>query len=180
MYTHTQIKNTQAGFSLIEILVSLAVFAIIITAGATAVLGIVDANQKANSLNAVMTNMYTALESMAREIRLGTDYQQNCSNGINVDQCISFISSTGRNVIYEFNPDDESIEQTIGTDFPTALTSPEITIETLKFTLHNTGSNPDQDMVTLLVKGKALITEKTGTEFTIQTTMSQRILGTEQ
>jgi prepilin-type N-terminal cleavage/methylation domain-containing protein len=68
------------GFSLIEILISLAIFALVVTAGAAAILSSISANQKAQSLNSVITNVNLALESMAREIRLGSNYVAGSGN----------------------------------------------------------------------------------------------------
>ncbi len=62
------------GFSLIEIMVSVAVFSVVIMAGTLSMLSIIDANQKSQSLNSVMTNLNTVLETMAREVRVGSLY----------------------------------------------------------------------------------------------------------
>ncbi len=42
-------KHTTSGFSLIEIMVSVAIFSVVVMAGTLAVLSIIDANQKSDA-----------------------------------------------------------------------------------------------------------------------------------
>ncbi len=69
--------NSQKGFSLIEIIVSFALFTIIMTVSLGALLVILDANAKAKSLNLVINNLSLSLESMSRELRVGSLYCDN-------------------------------------------------------------------------------------------------------
>lgn len=65
---------TQSGFTLVEMLVSLALFTIVITMSVGSLLVVVDANAAARNMQVVMTNLAFALDSMTRDIRTGTDY----------------------------------------------------------------------------------------------------------
>ena len=67
-------RKTQAGFTLIEMIVSLAIFSIIVTMTIGALLVLIANNQKLQSEQSVMTNLSFALDSMTREIRTGTNY----------------------------------------------------------------------------------------------------------
>lgn len=68
-------KITQnKGFTLVEIIVSLAVFSIVAVVALGALLKIVDTNKKAQTLEASLTNLDYALESMSRELRVGSVY----------------------------------------------------------------------------------------------------------
>ncbi len=65
------------GFTLIEVMVSLAIFSVVAVVAAGALLRILDSNKKAQSIQAAITNLNFALESMSRELRTGTKYQCN-------------------------------------------------------------------------------------------------------
>jgi prepilin-type N-terminal cleavage/methylation domain-containing protein len=68
------IKNQQLGFTLIEMIVSLAVFSIVVTITVGALLVLIGTNQQLQDEQSVMTNLSFALDSMTREIRTGTHY----------------------------------------------------------------------------------------------------------
>ncbi|MES3030885.1 MAG: type II secretion system protein [Patescibacteria group bacterium] len=69
-------KNTQKGFTLVEMIVSLAIFTIVALVAVGALLKITDANKKSQTLKTAINNLNFALESMSREMRVGEDY--NC------------------------------------------------------------------------------------------------------
>ncbi len=71
---HIQKRNKQ-GFSLIEIIVSLAIFGIVSTIALGAYLKVMDANAKAQSLKTAVNNLNFALEAVSREIRVGSHVQ---------------------------------------------------------------------------------------------------------
>lgn len=76
--------NKQSGFTLIEVLVSLSIFTMVVTAAVSVLLTMVDANNKAQNLQSAMTNLSFVLDSMTREIRTGSDYycQNNSASNI--------------------------------------------------------------------------------------------------
>ena len=84
--------RNNSGFTLIEIMVSLGIFAVVVVVSAAALLKILDANKKAQSIQNAMTNLNFAMESMTRELRTGTKY--NCT-AVGGDVSISFTSSLG-------------------------------------------------------------------------------------
>ncbi len=64
----------QSGFTLVEMIVSLAIFAIVVTVSVGALLVLVGTNQRLQDEQSVMTNLSFALDSMTREIRTGSHY----------------------------------------------------------------------------------------------------------
>jgi prepilin-type N-terminal cleavage/methylation domain-containing protein len=70
------IKNikTTGGFTLIEMIVSLAIFTIVAVVAVGALIKILDANKKAINLKTVTNSLNFALESMTREMRVGSKY----------------------------------------------------------------------------------------------------------
>jgi len=65
---------SRRGFTLIEMIVSLAIFAIVAVVALGALMKIVSANKKAQSLQSAMTNINFALESISREMRVGSNF----------------------------------------------------------------------------------------------------------
>lgn len=70
-------KNTRrkenAGFTLIEVMIAMAIFTVIITIGIGAVLGAMAEHRKSQDLRTVMDNLNFTMEDMVRNIRLGTN-----------------------------------------------------------------------------------------------------------
>ena len=65
---------SQSGFTLIEMIVSLALFSVVVTISVGALLVLIASNQRFQNEQSVMTNLSFALDSMTREIRTGTNY----------------------------------------------------------------------------------------------------------
>lgn len=66
--------NKQNGFTLIEMIVSLAIFAVVVTTAVGALLAVVATNRQLQSEQSIMTNLTFALDSMTREMRTGFSY----------------------------------------------------------------------------------------------------------
>jgi prepilin-type N-terminal cleavage/methylation domain-containing protein len=66
--------SSQSGFSLIEMIVSLALFSVVATISVGALLVLIASNQQLQTEQSIMTNLSFALDSMTREIRTGTNY----------------------------------------------------------------------------------------------------------
>lgn len=185
---HTPYSAPYRGFTLIEMIVSVALFSVVMFVSVGALLAIADANRKANALRITMDNLNFAMESMSRAMRTGSGYScgmvpvsppafgVNCLGG---GQSFSFTDQNGDTVIYAYDSDKESVvaKKEGQSDFH-SLTSPEINVEGLTFYVTgvgNTGINEGhQPRVVIVVKGKAGTTQRTQTSFNIQTTVSQR------
>jgi prepilin-type N-terminal cleavage/methylation domain-containing protein len=63
------------GFTLIEIIVSLALFAVVAVVAVGAFLKIIDANRRSEAIETAVNDTSFALESMSRDIRVGSDYR---------------------------------------------------------------------------------------------------------
>ncbi|MBU6427196.1 type II secretion system GspH family protein [Patescibacteria group bacterium] len=66
--------NKISGFTLIEMIVALGLFSVVAVIALGSLVKIISANQKAQALQATFTNLNFALESMSRELRMGTVY----------------------------------------------------------------------------------------------------------
>lgn len=77
-------SKKQSGFTLIEMIVSLALFSVVVTIAVGALLVLIASNQRLQNEQSIMTNLSFALDSMTREIRTGTNYycvSRNNPNG---------------------------------------------------------------------------------------------------
>ena len=66
--------QSQSGFTLIEMIVSLGVFSLVITIAVGALLTLMVTSKRLQGEQSVMTNLSFALDGMTREIRTGTFY----------------------------------------------------------------------------------------------------------
>jgi len=189
-------RNSTSGFTLIEIIVAISLFTVVAFISVGALLTVADANRKAQVLKTVMNNLNFSLESMSREIRVGSTYYcnditegtvpggftipRNCSTGGNF---FAFETSGGNSgssldqVMYRLN--GNIIEKSVdgGNNF-IDLTPPELRIESsngLRF--YVTGAlagDTKQPKVTIVIKGEAGLKDKIVTDFSLQTSVSQR------
>jgi len=187
--------SPRSGFSLIELLVSVGLFAVVMVVSVGTLLALVDANQKAQTLKVVINNLNFTLDSMTRTIRTGHSYYCGAANNINTlptdagtgtHNCptgntgISFIDDQRQRVGYRYS--GGSIERKIiKTDGSTtgwiALTSSDITIEDARFYVTNVGRDDDlQPIVTISIRGDAGLQDDTRSTFDIQSTVTQRVL----
>lgn len=193
-------KKEEKGLILLELVVALGIFLAVMTIGMGTVLAMYGLNKKGQALKLVMTNLNFAVESMAREIVVGTDYQctDNEVGSIQRVDCltggshITFCSSDGEPISYRYN--DNKIDRRIGQinsgetcaveefinwDSWQSITAPEVEIENLKFfvtgaTVSSQDECKKQPRVTILIEGVAGLQEEERSEFSIQTTASQR------
>jgi type II secretory pathway pseudopilin PulG len=69
------------GFTLVEVLVSLALFMVVITISVGSMMVLIDANAKMRTIQSLMNSVSFTLDSMTREIRQGSAY--TCANNLN-------------------------------------------------------------------------------------------------
>ncbi|OHA26951.1 MAG: hypothetical protein A3D52_02390 [Candidatus Taylorbacteria bacterium RIFCSPHIGHO2_02_FULL_44_36] len=169
------------GFSLVEILVSTAIFSVVMITAAGALLTTIDANHKAQAIQSVMNNLNFALESMSRAIRVGDTYHcgsigvlsepRDCSSG---DIFFAFKRSSDSKAVYYYLSGSQIVRGVNGEAL--AITAPEIMIENLKFYVQGAGvGSQAQPRVTIVIRGYAGATAKIRTPFNLQTTLSQRM-----
>ncbi|MDE2071540.1 MAG: prepilin-type N-terminal cleavage/methylation domain-containing protein [Patescibacteria group bacterium] len=92
------------GFTLIEMLVSVAIFAFVVVIALGALLAISASDRKAESLKAVINNLNFSLDSMSRSIRTGYNYHcgsfggGDCQSGSNF---FAYTAADGTQVAYQ-------------------------------------------------------------------------------
>lgn len=187
------INTHSRGFSLIELIVAVALFSVVMLVSVAALLALVDANRKAQALQSVMNNLNVALDGMVRSIRMGTEYHCGgapytgaapCAGG----ETFAFESFDGDRDddtdqwVYSFEQDENGIgriykSESAGTGW-LPITAPEVSIDDMKFYVVGTDSGDNiQPKVVISITGTAGAEKvKTRTSFSIQATAVQRIL----
>ncbi len=160
----------EKGFTLVELLVSIAIFSIVMVVILGAVITIMDANRKARSLSLIMNNLDLAIESMTRSIKTG-DYMSG--GDPRNDDKIEVKDQYGKEVIYTLT--GTSITKEIDSNGPVPITSPEIEISDFKIDAVQTGQGRQPRFI-IRIKGSAKVGPRVTSEFSIQTTVSQRNL----
>lgn len=185
-------KKGEQGFSLIEMLVAVALFSVVMLVSTGALLSLINATRKAQALQSVMSNLNTALDGMARAMRMGTTYhcgnvgsytvERDCANG---DTLFAFEAFGGNSAtggdqwVYQYDSIGKRLyksENGGGTYFP--LTAPEVRIDEMKFYVVGTiPGDTEQPKVIMTMKGTAGAgSTRTTTTFNIQATAVQRLL----
>ncbi|MBI5134275.1 MAG: type II secretion system protein [Candidatus Taylorbacteria bacterium] len=180
----------ERAFTLVEVLVSVSIFAMVMLIATGSVFSIVEANKKTHTLKSVMTNLNFALESMARDTRVGFNYvcdgSGSCQSGGSVfrykanrdiDGDGNYNSADANDQI-EYSLVSGRIQKRVYGTIPstTDITASDINITLLRFYVTGTAANDGlQPKVVMTLKGDAG-TGKTKSEFNIQTTISQRAI----
>lgn len=173
------------GFTLVEVLVAVSIFALVMIVATGAVFSVVSANKKTHSLKSVMTNLNFALDSMVRDIRVGSTYSCDLSDCTDGGTVFTFkanrdVDGNGQvNDNVEYSLDSGRIMKRIyglgvTSESDSPITAAEITVEYLVFYVYGAlGGDGKQAKVTISIRGHAGVGE-TRSDFNIQTTVSQR------
>ncbi len=188
--SHEKNKN-EKGFTLIEMIVAVALFSVVMLVSAGALLALVDANRKAQALQSVMNNLNIALDGMVRAIRMGSQYHcgggnytttQDCSSGGIVFAFETFDGSPSNPLdqwVFSYDPVTKRIYKSEDSGaHRIAITEPGISIEDMDFyVIGTTRGDTVQPKVVVQMKGTAGTSKfKTSTTFSIQATAVQRLL----
>ena len=176
-----QALSQERGFTLIEIMTALAIFAIVMTISMGAILGIFDANRRSRALKDDMNNLNLAVEEMTKEMRYGKNYHcgtsgtetlpQNCFFG---DAFLSFLSSDNVQVAYRFNGTALERRENGGAFIP--VTAPEVLLDNYSFFVSGVDTGDGyQPKIFLYIKGHSG-PSRSRTDFFLQTLISQRSL----
>jgi len=179
---HSPTRKSNTGFTLVELIVSLGLFIVVITISTGALLSLSDTSRKVQSTRIAIDNLNLALESMSKEIRMGTRYHcdftelpidipRNCSSG---ESSIVFLSQDGNTIVYRLSGSGTVIERSLDAGLTFSdITAPEINIDYLSFYVFGTeATGPFQPRVIITLGGTAGV--KAVSEFKIQTSVTRR------
>jgi prepilin-type N-terminal cleavage/methylation domain-containing protein len=193
------------GFTLIEMLVSVAIFSTVMTMALGALLALSVADRKAETLKSGIDNLTFALDSMSRSIRTGQNYHcgaggvattpQDCyASGIG-NTYLTFLASNGVQTYYQLdNAQDGTslcgqtllpygcIERKLGAGGAwIPITSPDLVILSTGYLFKVVGSLPSstgdtvQPKVVITVSATVPVSATQNTAVHMQTAVTQRI-----
>jgi prepilin-type N-terminal cleavage/methylation domain-containing protein len=188
-------NNQRAGFTLVEMLVSLALFTTVSTITVGALLSLIGGNQRLLKQQTLTSSAIFSFDDMTREIRMGSYYYCNNGNfstqaglGNQVRDCssgatgISVRTTAGDRVAYYFDANSRSLWRRINNDAPTRLLPDDVVLNvsasTSRFFVTGTsnllnGNNVQQPSVTIMM---VLAGTAETVPVTLQTTVTQRSL----
>lgn len=165
MQKYKRKPNSERGYTLVEVLVSLSIFTLVSVAAVGVLLVMIDANQKSQNIQSAMSNLSFALDSMTRDIRTGIEYycdndgenaaEGNGGGGPNCARESAFgfteggasltnVCSGNKRVAFRLNTVTNQIERDLCADsdgwnwYP--LTAENVIVDQLEFT--TTGADP--------------------------------------
>ena len=181
-------KRKKGGFTLVEMLVAVAIFSIVMSMGIGAVLSMLQNTKTARAMSVVMNDLNITLDSMTREMRFGIDYY--CSGDGNdggilgggrydTNEC-----SDGGTHIFFTDPENderigfgfdnnEGIVRVVDDGEQTKISAEEVIIEDLRFIVSKGGDslNP-RSSVLIIIEGS--LRNEPSSKFNLQTTVGQR------
>jgi prepilin-type N-terminal cleavage/methylation domain-containing protein len=190
------------GFTLIEMLVSVAIFTVVMVVALGALLALSEADRRSEALNTAINNLGAALDSMSRTIRTGAQY--HCGSGTlsTTQDCttvpgseFAFLAADGvtETAYCLSGPDSNAcsgnttctgsgvganvcgiLRSTNGGSTWLPMTSPEVNITNLSFYVVGR-SDALQPKLTMLLSGYVAISSGQQSTFNIETSVTQRI-----
>ena len=184
------LRRFQSGFTLVEMIVAVALFSVVMVMGMGALLNVLSANKQNQAIQTAVNNLSLAMEMMSREIRMGYNYHCGDCVGVscvdtsdcNYDDAIAFEAYNGDpnspsdQVIFKF--ENSRLKKSIdgGSSF-LDLTAEDLVLEGSYFAVRGSDSTDSlQPKVLIVINGEASATSKANSPFNLQTTISQRII----
>lgn len=183
----------ERGFTLVEMIVAIALFSVVMLVSVGALLALVNANRKAHALQSVMNNLNIALDGIVRATRMGSTYHcgaggagaplssTDCAVGDSVFAFEPFGNTTSDPPwIYSYATDENGVGRVYKSENGQAavpITAPEVSIDDLQFyVVGTTRGDSVQPRVVIVVKGTAGLSQSYKTTFHIEATAVQRVL----
>jgi len=175
-----------SGFTLIEMMVSVAIFSIVLMLALGTVLTILDANRKARTLTEVMNNLNFSLETMTRSLKTGVEPSADTGTNppilgvtaIVLEEDVAGDRFRRELIEYQLREDSEGrgfIGRRVDAGTWIPITSEQVDITRFVFTVAGT-DDFNQPRTQISIEGDVRVNEKISSSFTLQTTVSQRKL----
>lgn len=179
----------QSGYSIIELMVAIAVFLVVSSVTVGSFVKMVDANYRVQSLRSTLDNLSIVIEDMSRSIREGVKYHcdytnttpllteaRDCAAG---ETSFAYEAIDGDTYIYKLVSvaGNGAIQRSLdgGASWATT-TSPHVNITNFTFFVEAEPAFPfdDQPRVVIVISGESGKQIKRRSSFSIQTTVTQR------
>lgn len=178
------------GFTLIEMLVSVAIFTVVMTLSLSALLVMAESDRKAQTLKSVINNLNFSVESMSRAVRTGLNYHCDASVApldaprdctAQSATSLAFLAGDGSTVVYclgaggSCSAGGAAILRSVNGGTYAAITSPEVSITSLRFYVVGAPPGGSQPKVTILLSGSVEVDADTTSQFNLQTSVTERV-----
>lgn len=164
-------------------LVSVAIFSIVLLVAMGAILTILDANRKARTLTEVMNNLNFSFESVTRSIKTGTEPRIENGDELTVTAInLAADDFTRQTIAYRHNTTESGrgvIERSVGGGTWQPITSELVDITNFQAAVHGGNVAFSQPRTVITVSGEVRASNDIRSSFDIQTTISQRKLNLE-
>ncbi|MFW5853381.1 MAG: type II secretion system protein [Patescibacteria group bacterium] len=163
-------KKKKAGFTLIEMMVSVGIFTVVATIVSGAFMVVVYSNYHIQQMRSLVDNVHFAIDLMSREANYGTGFEFNKDG---CDPGFSFIPQEGGNEVC-YKLENEQIKR--NGDF---LTDANIRIENFELNHYIKGTGSaigERDVFQIVISAEADVRDEQ-VDFNIQNTIFQRRAG---
>lgn len=185
MKTNQQEQTYKKGFTLIEVIVAIALFTVVMTIALGALFMVINSNKEAKAIKLVVNNTNLAMESMTRDLRVGFQYcdtesqleNGECDTDSNGESTIYFTTDQGEQYS-SYRLFGSAIQRRIGGSSESYfdITGEDVIIDDMRFYVQGTQAGDTvQPFVTVIVLGTIRVGDQTE-EFHLQSTISQRKL----
>jgi len=179
-----------SGFTLIEILVSVAIFTTVMVIALGALLAMSESDRKAQTLKSVINNLNFSLDAMSRSMRTGVNYHCDVTQepDTSVRDCAStgatsmaFLSAEGQTIHYCRGNDSicdsggTAVLVSKGGSAYAPLTASEVVITNLVFYVTGAEDLSLQPRVVILLSGEVPVSGSQTSVFDLQTSVTQRL-----
>lgn len=166
-----------AGFTIVELIVSIGIFTVVAVAAVGALTSVIDANQRTQALTETNNNLNFVLKSMVREMRNGFNYGCDIANPENTTcspqpaEEFGFINAARDRVGFE-----KSGSEIVDED-GNSLTPDGVEVTHLDFRVTGSNNNNEQARVEITIEAEAG-TGDTKQTLNLHTSATQRLLYT--
>ncbi len=173
------------GFTLVELIVALAVFGLVVVMALTVLLNVTNSNRTAQTSREALDNIDFVLDDIIREARLGIEY--NCGGGSGPLDCsptgpaaqafsLKRLDAPGEVVKYERINEAGRwvIKKTVGSSPAQIITSDGVEISLLQFRVTGAKSDDHKHARVFVTLSAAVKDDKVTRSVNFQTTIAQR------
>ena len=167
------------GFTIIETMISIAIFLVVVIYGMGALLNAYAIHQRSADTRSIMDSLNFMMDDMSRSLRTGDSYIC-ASNSCVGTKGISFTASDGTRISYLFN--GTNLEKTMGSGVPSVVLNPpevKLDLSSSGFTVTGAAKGTLDNMqpyVTIVLNGTIATKGGGNIPFNLQTSVSQRLI----
>ncbi len=169
-------RKNERGFTLIELMVAVGVFAVAITASSGLFITSLRGQQRTYVVQNLADNARYAMEAMAKEMRMGSGFSGTTCVGGSCSFVSHMMHRDGKYVKFSYDAVEKKIKFDDGiSELP--ITSANIEVTSLDFELRGGSPATTQERIVIVMQARvASNSPYTSADITLQTTVSPRAL----